>query len=130
MDDANKPMTAIVEFQVRSEVSTTEEWLAEWQLRAEDARVGEPETTAYAAAINAEAANQVLVFERYAQGAASLQKHLDRPAHAALTETMGAKNMTKRRVMGARFVDIPEFGWWSRPETATIQQAGERIMGG
>ena len=36
----NDPMTAIVEFQVNSETTTTDEWLNEWAIRSEDARDG------------------------------------------------------------------------------------------
>ena len=41
----NDPMTAIVEFQVNSETTTTDEWLNEWAIRAEDAQNGEPDTS-------------------------------------------------------------------------------------
>ena len=44
--------TMIVEFEVNSETTTTSEWLNEWAIRAEDARDGEPGTSAYAAALN------------------------------------------------------------------------------
>ena len=50
----NQPMTAIVEYQVRRETTTVDEWLVEWDKRAEDAQSGEPETSAYAAALNLE----------------------------------------------------------------------------
>ncbi|MCZ6853857.1 MAG: hypothetical protein O7G86_08050, partial [Gammaproteobacteria bacterium] len=113
---ADQPMTAIVEYQIRSENTTMDEWLAEWDKRAEDARVGEPETTAYASAINLENALNVLVFERYAKGNSSLGLHADRPAHNTLIEVMGERRMTKRRVMSTRFSDVPDFGWWGRPE--------------
>ncbi len=109
-------MTAIVEYQIRNENTTMDEWLAEWDKRAEDARVGEPETTAYASAMNLENALNVLVFERYAKGNSSLGLHTDRPAHNTLIEVMGERRMTKRRVMSTRFTDVPDFGWWGRPE--------------
>ena len=114
--NADQPMTAIVEYQIRNENTTMDEWLAEWDKRAEDARVGEPETTAYASAINLENALNVLVFERYAKGNSSLGLHADRPAHNTLIEVMGERRMTKRRVMSTRFADVPDFGWWGRPE--------------
>ncbi|TDJ38213.1 MAG: hypothetical protein E2O61_04805 [Gammaproteobacteria bacterium] len=113
---ADQPMTAIVEYQIRNENTTMDEWLAEWDKRAEDARVGEPETTAYASAINLENALNVLVFERYAKGNSSLRLHTDRPAHHTLIEVMGERRMTKRRVMSSRFSDVADFGWWGRPE--------------
>ena len=46
------PTTMIVEFEVNSETTTTYEWLNECAIRAEDARDGEPDTPAYAAALN------------------------------------------------------------------------------
>ena len=54
MSSDNRPMTAVVEFQIRPENTTMEEWLDEWQKRAEDALECEPETTAYEACINEE----------------------------------------------------------------------------
>ena len=56
-----------------------EEWLAEWNKRALDARDGEPETTAYAAAVNVEEESRVLIFERYAFGQRSLKIHENQP---------------------------------------------------
>ena len=50
----DQPLTTIVEYQIRPENTTLEEWLLEWNKRAEDARSGEDETSAYAAAINLE----------------------------------------------------------------------------
>ena len=93
-----------------------EEWLAEWNKRASDARDGEPETTAYAAAVNVEEENGVLIFERYALGERSLKTHSERPAHKALMDAMAARNMTKRMVYASSFTDAPNYGWWSRPE--------------
>ncbi len=114
---ADQPMTAIVEYQIRPENTTMEEWLAEWDKRGEDARTGEPETNAYAAATNLENDLNVLVFERYANGGSSLALHAERPAHATLIETMGERRMTKRRVMSSAFTDVAGFGWWGRPES-------------
>lgn len=110
----SESMTVLVEYQIRAETTGQAEWLAEWEKRAEDAAVGEPETLAYAAAINTADNLNVLVFERYADSDASLKKHVERAAHTTLLETMGAANMTRRRVMSARAVDL-EHGWWSRP---------------
>lgn len=111
-------MTAIVEFEVRAETTSVEAWLGEWSKRAADAFSGEPETLGYEAAVNVEHPRQVLVLERYLHGTASLALHMARPAHAELTDTMGARRMTRRRVMGARFTDIPGYGFWSRPSQA------------
>ncbi len=111
----NESMTALVEFQIRPETTSLTDWLEVWNKRAEDARDGEPETTAYAASVNVENELNVLVYERYQNGSSSLKAHSERPAHAALMETMGAANMTKRRVMSTRFVDLPDYGWWGRP---------------
>ena len=110
----NRPMTTMVEFQIRPENNSMDEWLDEWERRADDALHGEPETSAYASAINLDDDRNVLVFERYTKGQSSLKAHVDRPAHQTLTETMGQRNMTKRRVMSSRYFDVPEFGWWSR----------------
>jgi quinol monooxygenase YgiN len=114
------PITVLVEYQIRAETTTMDQWLVEWQIRAEDARIGEPHTIAYGAARNTDDPLNLLVFERYAGGEASLQAHVDRPAHAALLANMGAANMTKRRVMSARATDL-DYGWWSPADASTDQ---------
>jgi hypothetical protein len=113
----DKPMTTVVEYQMRKENTTMEDWLAEWDIRAEDARVGEPETTAYAASINLKDDLNILVFERYAMGHDSLKLHMERPAHSTLIEGMGERRMTKRRVMSFMFPDVSDYGWWGRPDS-------------
>ena len=105
MSDAS--MTAIVEFQIRPENVTMDGWIDIWDRRAQDAWEGEPETSAYAAAVNLEDERNVLVFERYTRGASSIRKHSERPAHAELQRTMGERRVTKRMVMSALFDDIP-----------------------
>ncbi|MFT7649812.1 MAG: quinol monooxygenase YgiN [Candidatus Poriferisodalaceae bacterium] len=117
MSSDERPFGVMVEFQIRPEAATTEEWLAEWGVRALDALHGEPETGTYASALNEDDDNQVLVFERYQHGDRSLEAHMARPAHDVLTDTMGERRMTKRRVMTSRFHELPDYGWWSRPGT-------------
>ena len=112
-----QPMTALVEFQIRKENATMQEWLTQWEKRAQDACEAEPETSAYAAAISTTNDSNVLVYERYAKGRSSLELHMERPANAELTAVMGERRMTKRRVMSAQFADISGYGWWGRPET-------------
>ena len=124
----NDPMTAIVEFQVNSETTTTDEWLNEWAARAEDAREGEPDTSAYASALNTESKGSVLVFERYDHGDESLKAHSEREAHKHLHSRMGEKNMTKRRVMSARFNDVNSYGWWSRKNYSDLMSASKVIL--
>lgn len=126
-DSSNASMTAVVEFQIRPENASMEEWLAVWQHRGEDARVGEPETRAYGTAVNVDDASNVLVFERYAHGDESLRKHTEREAHHALKATMGSRKMTKRRVMSTRFVDVPDYGWWGRPNAPDGLASGAGI---
>lgn len=122
MNENDRSMTAIVEFQIRTETTSLDEWLDEWQKRADDAYLYEPETLAYEAAVNIDDESRVLIFERYQHGRSSLQKHMDRPAHALLQETMGARRMTKRRVMANLGADIKDYGWWSRPGTGSPQR--------
>ena len=110
------PTTMIVEFEVNSETTTTDEWLNERVIRAEDARGGEPDTPAYAAALNSESKTSVMVFERYAQGNESLSKHLEREAHKPLHSRVGENSTTKRQVMSTRFSDVTDYGWWSRKD--------------
>ncbi|MDA1076889.1 MAG: hypothetical protein O3A63_19380 [Proteobacteria bacterium] len=124
----NHSTTAIVEYQIRAENNSMQEWLDVWSDRAEDARVGEPQTAAYAAAINLEAPDNVLVFERYQQGDQSLKLHVDRDAHSHLTRTMGDRNMTRRRVMSSLFNDVDSFGWWGRPQTMDANASGHILI--
>jgi quinol monooxygenase YgiN len=112
------PLTVLVEFEVRNDTTTMAQWLDVWGARGLDALAGEPETTAYEAAQSEEHERQVLIFERYARGQPSIDTHQQRAAHSYLQETMGARNMTKRRVMTSLFSDIDHYGWWSRPERA------------
>ena len=129
MSHDNQAMTAIVEFQIRTETTTLDAWLDEWQKRADDAFEHEPETSAYEALVNTEDESRVLIFERYEHGKSSLQKHMARPAHQALEETMGARRMTKRRVLGNIGFDILNYGWWSRPESASpARRAGQPLI--
>ena len=108
------PVTALVEFEVRTSGTSVADWLAVWQDRSEDALDGEPETSAYEAAVSEDNPNQVLIFERYTGGQASIDAHVNRPAHVALTATMGERQMTRRRVMSNLFSDIDDYGWWDR----------------
>ncbi len=108
---ADQPLTAIVEYQIRAENNSMDEWLEVWKPRGEDAQIGEPETLAYATAVNDEEPSQVLVYERY-QRPESLPIHSAREAHKTLLSTMGERNMTRRRVFSGRFDDGDGFGWW------------------
>ena len=126
MSDA--PLTAIVEFQIRPENVTMDGWIDIWDRRARDAWEGEPETSAYAAAVNLEDERNVLVFERYTRGARSIKKHQERPAHAELRRTMGERRVTKRMVMSALFEDIPDYGWWARAEADGGEGAAGAIV--
>lgn len=129
IDQVNAPMTIAVEFQIRPENGSMQQWLDVWNARAEDAYAAEPETHSYASAVNLDEPNNVLVFERYGKGKGSLDEHLKRPAHTNLIETMGRRNMTKRQLMGAFFNDIPGFGFWSRPGTTPSTKSRFTLLG-
>ncbi|MFK7913470.1 MAG: antibiotic biosynthesis monooxygenase [Pseudomonadales bacterium] len=118
-------VTALVEYQIRTETCDEQQWLDIWGDRARDAWDSEPETLAYEACLTTEDASRVLVFERYADGQSSIDTHIQRSAHADLLSTMADRNMTKRRIMSNLFTDLDGYGWWGRPEqTATGIQAG------
>lgn len=119
-----KPTTIMIEFEIRTAVTSSSAWLAEWQLRADDAFTGEPETDAYATALNVDHPNHVVVFERYQNGQASIAHHQGRDAHHHLHATMGERNMTRRRVMTSRFHDVPDVGWWSRSDATSTSIEG------
>ena len=108
---SDQSMSVIVEYQIRKESGTMQQWVAEWDRRAADAREGEPETAAYVAAIPQDDDSQVLIFERYEKGQSSLDIHMKRPAHAKLGEVMGERRSTRRRA------DVPPTsrGYPSRP---------------
>lgn len=114
--ESTSPLTALVEFEVRKETTSVETWLEVWRKRGQDALEGEPETTAYEALRASEAAENILIFERYQYGQKSIDAHIARPAHASLMAEMGEARMTKRNVMSHVFCDIPDYGWWSRPD--------------
>lgn len=110
-------MTALVEYQVRTDETTVDEWLAVWQERAQDAFEAEPDTTTYAAAVSLEDPSSLFFCEHYKNGRAGLKFHMERPSHALLDETMGARHMTKRRIMSTGFFDLPDFGFRGRGNT-------------
>jgi quinol monooxygenase YgiN len=124
----DSPLTALVEYQVRTETTTVNDWLDVWQERGQDALVGEPDTSAYEAALSQQDESHVLVFERYAQGQSGIDAHAARPAHAMLMQTMGERSMTRRRVMSNLFADIEGYGWWDRATADnTMSEAGIAI---
>ena len=61
-------MTALVEYQVRSDETTVYEWLKEWQKRAQDALYGESQTTTYASAASLEDESYLFFYEHYENG--------------------------------------------------------------
>ncbi len=132
MSDQEKvsvPITAIVEYQIRPENNTMREWLDVWSKRGLDAQQGEPETNAYATAVNLDDPNNVMVFERYANGTTSVTRHTQRQAHADLMQEMGERNMTKRQVMTTVFSDLPNFGFWSRPSALPTTSSRLTLLG-
>ncbi|MBT4162174.1 MAG: hypothetical protein HOE54_12770 [Gammaproteobacteria bacterium] len=130
MTDPNAPMTALVEYQVRTEEITTSDWLDVWQKRAQDALEAEPETTGYAAAASLDDESCLFFYEHYDQGNTSLKFHMERPSHTELNETMGARRMTKRRVMSTGFLDHPGFGWRGRGGKTLILSGAIIVISG
>ena len=128
-DSLHGAMTAVVEYQIRPENNTMRDWLDVWSVRAADARQGEPETNAYATAVNLDDPNNVMVFERYAHGTKSVAFHTQRQAHTDLIDEMGKRNMTKRQVMSAVFSDLPDFGFWSRPKALPTNSSRLTLLG-
>lgn len=126
--ETTSPFSVLIEYQVRTDNNSVGEWLDVWNDRGEDARVGEPETDAYVAAVNLADESNVLVFERYANGQSSLDAHIDRPAHGELMDAMGSRQMTMRRVMTTKFSDIGDYGWWARPGTADPASPGVALI--
>tara|TARA_B110000967_G_scaffold29496_1_gene27663 strand:- start:67 stop:783 length:717 start_codon:yes stop_codon:yes gene_type:complete len=130
MTDPNAPLTALVEYQIRSDETTMEDWLDVWQTRAQDALEGEPDTTTYAAAVSLEDESCLFFYEHYGNGRAGLKCHMERPSHAVLNETMGARRMTKRRIMGTGFFDLPDFGWRGRGGNTLISSGAIFVLSG
>ncbi len=126
MSNDNRPMIAVVEFEIETKTTTMSEWLDEWEKRAEDAYDFEPETTAYEAAVHVEDETRVLVYERYERGLASLQTHMERPSHKVIGEAMGAGRMIKNRSLVNIAFDVPDYGWWSRPEVASPAKGADQ----
>lgn len=128
-ESVNDAITAVVEYQIRPQNNTMREWLDVWSIRGRDAQQGEPETNAYATAVNLDDPNNVLVFERYAKGTKSVALHTQRQAHADLMHEMGERNMTKRQVLGAVFSDLPDFGFWSRSSALPTTSSRLTLLG-
>ena len=123
-------MTALVEYQVRTEEITVDDWLDEWQKRAQDAFDAEPETTTYAAAASLEDDSSLFFYEHYESGRAGLKLHMERSSHALLNETMAARRMTKRRVMSTGFFDLPDFGFRGRDGNTLIKEGAVFVLSG
>jgi len=130
MTDPNAPLTALVEYQIRTDETTLDDWLDVWQKRAQDALEAEPDTTTYAAAASLEDESYLLFYEHYANGRVGLKFHMERPSHAVLNETMGDRRMTKRRVMGIGFFDLPDFGWRGRGGNTLISSGAIFVLSG
>lgn len=128
-EEINGAITAVVEYQIRPENNSMRDWLDVWSIRGRDAQQGEPETNAYATAVNLDDPNNVVVFERYARGTKSVKLHTQRQAHADLMQVMGERNMTKRQVMTAVFSDLPDFGFWSRPSVLPTTSSRLTLLG-
>ncbi len=109
------PLTVFVEFEIRKENTTAEQWVETWAERALDAWHHEPETLAYEAMISQEDDSRVLIFERYAN-LNSVELHVARPAHEKLQSIMGEARMTRRLVRKMVALDIPDYGWWARSD--------------
>lgn len=123
------PMTAIVEFRVPPEEISMQDWLTLWAPRGDDALNGEPETPGYEAAVSLEDPTKVIVFEHYSKGDSSLAIHMQRPSHAEIAAALQANKVSMNRTFIAKFVDVPNYGWWSRPErTATFADEGAILV--
>lgn len=121
-------LNVLVEYEIRRDSCSMSEWLDVWHDRAMDALEGEPGTITYEAAVSQDHPEQVLVFERYIGGQASLDAHTSRAAHTQLMQTMGERNMTRRRVMSNAFSDIDHYGWWTRDNGSSPMQAENVIL--
>ncbi len=121
-------LTALIAYEIRKDSCSMNEWLDVWRERAVDAFEGEPETCTYEAAVSPEHPEQVMVFERYSGGQASVDAHTSRAAHTRLMQTMSERNMTRRRVMSNVFSDIDHYGWWSRDNGGGPMQTENVIM--
>ena len=114
------PMTAIVEFEVPADEMSMDEWLTLWGPRGDDARDFEPETCAYEAMVSVEDPTRVLAYERYTTGDAGLAFHMQRPSHAEIARALGDSGVNMKRTFISKFVDLPGYGWWSRPERQSV----------
>ena len=123
MSSNDQPITVIVEFRIRTETTSLDEWLDAWQARAEDAWEHEPDTTAYEAAVHVEDDSRVLVYERYECGLPGLETHMARPSHKTIGEIMGARRMNESRPVANVALDVPDFGWWAREGSAPQARA-------
>ena len=79
-------LNALIAYEIRKDSCSMNEWLDVWHERAADALEGEPETCTYEAAVSPEHPEQVMVFERYSGGQASVDAHTSRAAHTRLMQ--------------------------------------------
>ena len=105
---SENPQTVLVEFEIRKENTTAEQWVAQWAKRALDAWHHEPETLAYEAMVSLEDDSRILIFERYANGKASVEAHMARPSHQELESAMREAQLTRRLVRKTAAADIPD----------------------
>ena len=75
---SDQAMTTLVEYQIRPETTSLDEWLQVWDLRAEDARSGEPDTSAYAEYVSDSMAAALVVPESE-EASGSLVPDWERP---------------------------------------------------
>ena len=114
------PMTAIVEFEVPADEMSMDDWLTLWGPRGDDARDYEPECSGYEAMVSVEDPTRVLAYERYTNGDSSLAFHMQRPSHGELAKALGESGLNMKRTFISKFVDLPGYGWWSRPERQAL----------
>ena len=108
------PISFFIEFQIRKESCNMQEWLAEFAKRAAAAERDEPGTLAYAALVNDNKPDNVLIYERYSSAAAQ-QAHGKHPAHKVFTDTLGKRKMTKRMVQQGMFEEKAGYPFGTKP---------------
>ena len=108
--------TQMFEYEIAAETISKQAWLQNWSERTQDALGAEPGLQACAAMGSLDCDEQVVIFERLENGTAARETLAERPDHAALRQRMGQTDMTRSRVRSLRFVDLPDYGWWRRPE--------------
>lgn len=116
-------VTEIIEYQLQDAIKIKQSWFHEWEKAADDCLINEPQTLAYEAAVSLKDESKVLVFRRhlYAPSRVGLQRQ--RTTKERFDEVIVGQAMPVNNTLSGTFIDVPDFGWWVRPDRERTRSA-------